>query len=226
MGATMKKTIFGIVAASCVIVGKASAIVPILVQIAAYISGTTVIAGAIDKLSASLKNIYAHASQIIDEQTCRNNNSALQTLVLDLRDLEAQKIEFGKQLHEQAEQSYGKGVSIGAWAEFRNSHHAVLSELSEISHHLHEQRYQFGASPQLSESYAVLEATIGEKTKFMETFGSINWNQSLPSLSSASREDLHQLDLKFAGALTELRTAINNVAEEASKGCERAASPK
>jgi hypothetical protein len=200
--------------------GAAVAIAPFLVEVGVYVASTAGVAVSVAKLTKAVASIYSESSPIIDDQICRKHKGELKTLVIDFREVEAEKKIFGRTLRNVASQGT---LSSADWAELKGSSASVVAKLRQMQIEVRSQRTMFREQPAISSTYATLQDILDEKMGIVRKIELIDWNESggdnRKAITPSLRQDIQQLSAKFDGALQSLDGAINDLAAEAGKPC-------
>jgi hypothetical protein len=114
----------------------------ILVEIGVYVASTAGIAALLAKLTQALASIYGNSAPLIDDQVCRSHKNSLQALVIDFRDVEANKKIFGRALNNVATQG---SLTVNSWADLSGASVNVVAKLQKIQEEVNSQRALFAS---------------------------------------------------------------------------------
>lgn len=193
--------------------------VQLVAAIGKYVGLTAAFAEAINGLADAVAATYETGRGIADDVDCRRHKDVLQDLVIDLRDVEAEK----RHLHNNLVRAvrYGRG-----WPQLRGQVERVRIGILDLEETINENKRAFADNAAMSRAYANLLVSFDEKKgivrDLVEEMNAVEWEARQVDERSIEPqlETLDRLEADLATEITAISEATDTIADHAADLCE------
>jgi hypothetical protein len=204
------------------VVGVPAPAAPQAVQLVAaigkYVGLTAAFAEAINGLADAVAATYETGRGIADDVDCRRHKAVLQELVIELRDVQAEK----QYLHNNLVRAvrYGRG-----WRQLRSQVERVRIGILDLEETINENKHAFADNAPMSRAYANLlvsfDAKQGIVRDLVEEMNAVEWDVRQVDERSIEPqlETLERLEAELKTQITAISEATDTIADHAGDLC-------